>query len=116
MTEITELFEPRLLTAIVVQIILSLPGMCASKMLATKDVNETRQSRVSIFFLDPGKGISASHRPGTALGPASDHPFAPRQQSNSDHAGKSTYSGEIESLDRDRGIASLVLGMRFPGN
>ena len=23
-----------------------------------RDVNETRESRVSIFFLDPGKGIS----------------------------------------------------------
>ena len=29
---------------------------------------------------------------------------------------KGTYSGEIESLDRDPGIASLELGMRFPGN
>ena len=51
-----------------------------------RDVNETRESRVSIFFLDPGKGISASHRPGTALGPASDRPspFAPSTSENRD--------------------------------
>ena len=40
-------------------------------------------------------------------------PFAPPPAI---HAGKSTYSGEIESLDRDPGIATLVPGMRFPGN
>jgi len=40
----------------------------------------------------------------------------PLRAPNSDHAGESTYSGEIESLDRDPGIATLVLGMRFPGN
>jgi len=34
-------------------------------------------------------------------------PLCPRRRSNSDHAGKSTYSGEIESLDRDPGIATL---------
>jgi len=39
-----------------------------------------------------------------------------RQRPNSDHAGKSTYSGEIESLDRDPGIETLVPGMPFPGN
>jgi len=26
------------------------------------------------------------------------------------------FSGEIESLDEDPGIATLDLGMRFPGN
>jgi len=31
--------------------------------------------------------------------------------SESDHVGKSTYSGEIENLDRDPGIVSLD----FPG-
>jgi len=29
---------------------------------------------------------------------------------------KGTYSGKIESLDRDPGIATLGPGMRFPGN
>jgi len=43
-------------------------------------------------------------------------PSRPRWWSNSDHAGKSTFSGKIESLDRDPGIATLVPGMRFPGN
>ena len=43
-------------------------------------------------------------------------PSRPRRRSNSDHAGNSTYSSEIESLDRDPGIATLVPGMRFPGN
>jgi len=43
-------------------------------------------------------------------------PSRPCRRSNSDHAGKSMYSGEIESLDRDPGIATLVPGMRFPGN
>ena len=43
-------------------------------------------------------------------------PSHPRRRSNSDHAGKSTYSGEIKSLDQDPGLATLVPGMRFPGN
>jgi len=29
---------------------------------------------------------------------------------------KGTYSGEIESLSRDRGLSTLDPGMRFPGN
>ena len=33
----------------------------------------------------------------------------PRRRSNSDHAGKCTYSDEIESLDRDPGIVTLKL-------
>ena len=43
-------------------------------------------------------------------------PSCPRLRSNSDHAGESMYSGEIESLDRDPGIATLVPLMQFPGN
>ena len=48
--------------------------------------------------------------------PVAPPPSRPRQRSNSDHAGKITYWGKIESLDRDPGIATLVPGMRFPGN
>ena len=58
--------------------------------------------------------MGSRHRPGMAPDPAGDRP--PRRRSNSDQAGKSTYSGKIESLDRDPPIATLVLGTRFPGN
>ena len=41
-------------------------------------------------------------------------PLRPHRRSNSDHAGKSTYSGEVKSLDRDPVIPTLDPGMQFP--
>ena len=63
--------------------------------------------------VDCPQAMGTRHRPGTAPGPAGDRlpPFAP---STATHA--RTYSGEIESLDRDQGIATVVPEMRFPGN
>ena len=43
----------------------------------------------------PQVALGSRHRPGTAPGPASDRP-TPRWRSNSDHAGKSSYSGKID--------------------
>ena len=63
----------------------------------------------------PQAAMGSRHRPGMVPGPAGDRPpsSCPRRRSNSDHAGKSTYSGKIQSLDRYPGIATLVPGMRF---
>jgi len=60
----------------------------------------------------PQAAMGSRHRPGTAPGPVGDRPppSRPRRRSNSDHAGKSTYSGKIESLDRNPGIETLVPG------
>ena len=44
-------------------------GNCKLLYVKGRDVNETRESRASIFFLDPGKGISPLLRIET-----SDHP------------------------------------------
>ena len=144
-----------------------------SCLLLTRDVNETGESRVSIFFLDPGKAISRQRRrtggpsDSSASHPAADRPlhfpsrappvapspgcFAtfwahqrplcrsvdgvpalarnsvrdqPSGTSLRIHTGdptpitpvKSMYSDEINSLNRDPGIATLDPGMRFPGN
>ena len=66
---------------------------------------------VSIYRWGPGIGREQRR------GPAGDHPpFGPCQRFDSDHTGKNTYLGESKSLDRDPGIASLDLGMRFPRN
>jgi len=57
----------------------------------------------------PQAAMGSRHRSGTAPGPVGDRPHPtshPCRRSNSNHAGKSTYSGEIESLDRDPGIAT----------
>ena len=53
------------------------------------------------------------HRPETAPGPAGDRPFAspPRRRSNSDHAGKSSYLGEI-----DYRFLTFQTGYRFSGS
>jgi len=52
-------------------------------------------------------------RPQAAMGSGIDHPLAFRRRSNSDYA-RGMYSGEIESLERDPGIATLDPGMQFP--
>ena len=54
-------------------------------------------------------------RPQAAMGSGIDHPLAFHRRSNSDYA-RGMYSGEIESLERDPGIATLDPGMQFPGN
>ena len=77
-----------------------------------------RFGRATAGYVDcPQAAMGSRHRPETAQGQSGDRsPSCPRWRSNSDHAGKSTYLGKIESLDRDPGIATLVPGMRFPGN
>jgi len=58
----------------------------------------------------------------SALGPAGDHSLRraltgdPTPINMINMYGKGTYSGEIESLDRDPGFATLDPGMQFPGN
>ena len=67
------------------------------------------------MLIVPQAAMKSCHWPGTAPGPAGDRP-PPHRLSNSNHADKSMCSGKVESLDRDPGIATLVPGMRFPGN
>jgi len=79
------------------------------------DVNKTQESRVSTFFsilgkefLDFRESRLATPPPPLLRAPAGDPtPITPV---------KCMFSGEIESLDEDPGIATLDLGMRFPGN
>ena len=76
--------------------------------------------RATAGYVDrPQAAMGSRYRLGTAPDLAGNHPSPhsrPCRRSNSDHAGESTYSGEIESLNRDPGIVTLVPGMRFPGN
>jgi len=85
-------------------------GCCASPVPLPRTLPPAATAR----YVDlPQAAMGSRHQPGTVPGPAGDRhpPFAPHRRSNCDHAGKSTYSGEIESLDRDPGIATLVPGM-----
>ena len=89
-------------------------GRCASPVAIPPYPPLCRFGRNTAGYVDrPQAAMGSRHRPGTAPGPAGD---PPRRRSNSDHAGKTAYSGDIESLDRDPGIATLVPGTRFPGN
>jgi len=78
-----------------------------------------RPGYVSGMPLPAAISTDRRRRWGSASGPAGDHSL--RRALTGDPTlinmyGKGTYSGEIESLDRDPGFATLDPGMRFPGN
>jgi len=91
---------------------------CASPVVLPRTLPRPFLERHCRHADRPQAAMGSHHWPGTAPGPAGDRPppSRPRRRSNSNHVGKSTYSGEIESLNRDPGIATLDPGMRFPGN
>jgi len=75
-----------------------------------------RFGRATADYVDrPKAALGSRHQPGTALGPAGDHPSPPsppaRRRSRSNHAGKSSYSGEI-----DYRFLTFQTGYRFSGS
>ena len=76
-----------------------------------------RFGRATAGYVDrPQAAMGSLHRPGTAPGPTGDRPLPLRAPAGDPTPITHSYSSEIESLDRDPGIATLVPGMRFPGN
>jgi len=82
-----------------------------------------RFGRATAGYVDRSQAAMGSRHllgsPGTASCPAGNRPpslRAPVGDPTPITPVKGTYSGEIESLDRDPGIATLDPGMRFPGN
>jgi len=75
-----------------------------------------RFGRATAGYVDRLQAAMGSrYRPGTVLGPADDR-LSTLHSLAGDPAPIMQYSGEIESLDRDLGIATVIPGMRFPGN
>jgi len=55
-----------------------------------------RFGRATANYVDRSQAaLGSRHRPGTAPGPAGERP-PPRRRSNSDYAGKGSYTGEID--------------------
>ena len=93
-------------------------GRCASRLHSPEPSPAVLGAPLpAMLIVRSGDGVPSSAGNGACSGRWSLlPPSRPRRRSNSDHAGKSTYSGEIESLDQDPGIATLVPRMPFPGN
>jgi len=83
-------------------------GHCASPVTLPRNP-PVRFGRATADYVDrPQAALVSRHRPGTAPGPSGDRPSPLLWRSNSNHAGKSSYSGEI-----DYRFLSFQTGSRF---
>jgi len=95
-------------------------GRCSSPVALPCTLTPGRFGRATAGYVDcPQAAMVSRHRPGTTPGPAGDRPplRAPAGDPTPITLVKLQQStGEIDSLNRDPGIATLVPGMQFPGN